>query len=303
MPISTIEKQGKKYKYFTVHGSKRLYLGPADKPQKERIEEAIQYLTSKIKKYEEEKLELLKFFGEKKKKYEILYKLIFFDLDGVIFDKPWFDDSSEDVAISTWDLLFKKLEIYDAHEKLKQKFISGGFKSYMEWTEAACNVIMHFLDKKTFDDLINQRKFSFGAEEVFSILSDQQIKTVVITGSFEALAQRAKKKLGHINHILAHCKFIFKKDGLLKSWQLKETDYEHKAKFVRSIAEQHKIQLDECAFIGDDVNDKKAFKQVGLSIAFNSNKESVQQAADIVIDGRDLRLILPHLTTPPKLNK
>lgn len=297
MSLNISKRKDRKYLYITINGSKRLYLGTSDKPKKGMIIEAIQHLNNKIKKYENEKQKLEDLLLPKEiQEGEIGYKLLIFDLGGVIYDKPWYETSSDEIAVSTWDVLFQELGAYDTHERLKQNYIKKIFKTYMEWTNEACNILKSLrLDKKTFESIIERRPFSQGAKEVFQMLHKNKIITAVITGSFDALAQRANKELGDINHIYAHCKFHFNSNGLLESWNLQPTDYHDKTKYVKEIANQHRIPLEECACIGDDVNDVEAFKQVGLSIAFNSNKLKVRQAAKVVIESRDLRSILPHL--------
>ena len=69
---------------------------------------------------------------------------------------------------------------------------------------------------------------------------------------------------------------------------------------IKRIADQESIPLSECAYIGDDVNDIAVFDKVGLSIAFNSNKLKVNQAAKVVIESRNLKSILPHLCVREK---
>jgi phosphoserine phosphatase len=224
------------------------------------------------------------------------YKLVVFDLDGVIFDKPWQEDVSTEVAISTWDVLFQEIGLYNVHEKLKQNFVSGIFDSYMTWSEAACNVLKSVsLDKKTFQNVIDKRPLSQGAVELFQKLREGSIRTAIVTGSFEELAERANKELGGIDHTLAHCKLVFNKKGVLESCILRKVDYKDKASFVEEIAKQDGVSLEQIAYVGDDVNDLEVFGKVGLAIAFNSRKRKVQQAADVVIDSRDLTKILPHL--------
>lgn len=294
--IVSRRKSDKEYLYFTK-GSKRLYLGSPTEPKEERIKEAIQHLYSQIKNYENEVQKLNAFLPKKMQEFNnIIYKLIIFDLDGVIYDKPWNETNSTEVAVSTWDVLFQEMGFYNVHEKLKQNYVNKIYKSYTEWSEAACNNLKSLcLDRKTFEKILNQRSLIQGAKDVFQILQKNKIVTAIITGSFEDLAQRATKELGGINHIFAHCKLHFNNRGLLESWKLHPTDYEDKALFVKQIAKKHNIPLKQCAYIGDDVNDITAFKEVGLSIAFNTNKPKVRQAAKVVIESRDLKSILPHL--------
>lgn len=295
MPLSKITRDDKEYLYFKVNGSKRLYLGTNKKPKKEKIEEAIHFLSKKIRKYEIQKQELERYFPEKIEESDIGYKLVVFDLDGVLFEKPWYDANSDRTAVSTWDILFQEMGHYKVHEDYKQNYIDGLFKTYMEWTKAACNFLKNFgLKRDLFESIINQRQYVPGVEEVFKTLREKNVKTAVISGSFDALARRAKEELV-INYIFAHCKLNFDRNNLLKSWNLYRTDYEDKAKVIKGIAKNNDIRLEECAFIGDDVNDIEAFKIVGLRIAFNAPKATVRKFANIVIESRNLKSILPHL--------
>jgi phosphoserine phosphatase len=286
-----------------MKGARRLYLGTPKKPKIERVYEAINFLHGQIRKQEEELRELESLLPEKPLELKASqapdYKLIAFSLDGVIYQTPWHEISSslsERIAVSTWDVLFQELGIYNVHEKLAQNYAKGFFKSYREWTEAACRILKSVgLDKKTFQNIINRRPLSLGAVELFKILRDYGIKTAVITGSFEALAQRASRELGGFDYILAHCKLIFNDDGFLEDWELNDTDYKDKAEFIRNIAKENQIPLDQCAYVGDDVNDIEAFKIVGCPIAFNCRKPKVLRAARVVIESNDLRAILPHL--------
>jgi len=61
------------------------------------------------------------------------------------------------------------------------------------------------------------------------------------------------------------------------------------------ISKKYGIDSSECVYVGDEVNDVPVFGKTGLSIAFNCSKQKVKDAADIVIDGNDLRLILPSI--------
>lgn len=223
------------------------------------------------------------------------YKIVIFDLDGVIFSKPWHSES-EETAVSSWDVLFKTLGIYDLHEKLKTMFIERRFKSYMDWTDAACCVLKaQGLNKKTFEEIMEKRPFMLGAKETLQTLNQNEIITGIVSGSFEELASRLKRETG-INHALTHCKLEFDDEtGLLQRWKLYGTDWEDKVKFVKYIADLYKTNLDECVYIGDDVNDIPVFKKVGLSIAFNADKKKVKEAARLVINKKDLREILPHI--------
>jgi phosphoserine phosphatase len=293
MPLSKTQREGREHLYFTLGGSKKLYLGTSQRPRTQNLGQALEYLEAKIKKYEEEKSAVQRLLPTRK--FRKKYRLIVFDLDGVVYDKPWRDVTGDKVAVSSWDVLFKELGIYPMHERLRARFESGGFKSYMEWSHAACGALqMAGLDRDTFDRVMNARSLTSGAEEVLTTLHQSEAFIAVVTGSFQALAERLKVIVPTLK-CGAHCSLVFDQQGTLKKWDLKDTDYEDKKKFVLKLANDLKIPKEERAYIGDDVNDLGAFEEVGLSVAFNAHKAEVRRRASVVIDSRNLKAILPHL--------
>jgi len=221
-------------------------------------------------------------------------KMIFFDMDGVLFDITGYDESGKKIAISTWNVVFDQADIYQEHERLKQMFINGIFPSYMEWTDEACRVLQRYrLTRDKFMKIINERPLMKGAKETLSELKKRGYRTALITGSFKALAERAQKLFG-LDYIVAHCELIFDNNGILKKWQLIPCDFEGKIEYLEKLANQLNLDLSDCAYIGDEINDIPIFGKVGLSIAFNCFKEEVKKAAQIIIDKKDLREILKY---------
>ena len=223
--------------------------------------------------------------------------MVFFDMDGVLFDVAGYNENGKKVAISTWNAVFDALGIYHEHERLKEMFIKGEFPSYMEWTDEACKVLQkNRLTKDRFNQIINSRPLMAGVEETLEGLKNRGYKTAVITGNFEVLALRAKKLLD-LDYAIGHCRLNFDDTGNLKDWDLIPCDFNGKITYFKKIADEVGISYSECAYVGDEVNDIAIFKEVGLSIAFNCFKEEVKKTADIVIDKKDLREILNYF--PP----
>ena len=55
------------------------------------------------------------------------------------------------------------------------------------------------------------------------------------------------------------------------------------------------IDISETVFVGDGENDIAILKEAGLGIAFCPKSNKVREAADVVIEKRDVREILKHL--------
>jgi len=95
----------------------------------------------------------------------------------------------------------------------------------------------------------------------------------MISGGLKNLANRAIRDLD-IDHTFAACELFFDdKTGKLVAWNLLPTDYVGKVDFMRLMMREYDLHPQECAFVGDSVNDIPLAKEVGLSIAFNGRKE------------------------------
>lgn len=70
----------------------------------------------------------------------------------------------------------------------------------------------------------------------------------------------------------------------------------NKATVLKRLALKERTTPRYCAIVGDSVFDIPLFKEAGLSIAFNASDERVKEAADVVVECKDLRKILPYFT-------
>lgn len=223
------------------------------------------------------------------------YRMVFFDMDGVLIDVDKYKEDSTKVGVSTWHTVFDTLGLLDQHRTLKERFKAGEFSSYMEWTDEACKVLkMYGLTKKVFLEIVSSQVFTRNARETIRELKRQGYKTAIITGSFNALAKRAQRELG-VDDSVAHCDLEFDEGGKLKSWKLLPCDYEGKVDAFLQMAGKNGVSPSESVYVGDDVNDIPIFQRAGLSIAFNCNKQEVKNMAIAVVNGNDLSLVLENI--------
>ena len=61
------------------------------------------------------------------------------------------------------------------------------------------------------------------------------------------------------------------------------TGVKDKGKFIRNVQEKRSIKREECAFIGNDINDLGAFGEVGLKIAVADSYEPLLSEADHIL--------------------
>jgi len=226
-------------------------------------------------------------------------KLIFFDMEGTLFHKV-IKTSIGNTSPSAWTHLAKHLgeEALKEEDETKEKWNNNQYAGYVEWMEDTIRIHQKYgLDKDFFDKVMNSIEYHNGVKETFKELKNKGYRTALISGGFKAQADRAQVDL-KINHSFAACEYFWDKKGKLAHWNLLPCDYEGKADFMKLIMKEHGLDPEECAFVGDGVNDVFLAKEVGTSIAFNAPEE-LQKVSTFSInqpEGKeDFREILKYI--------
>ena len=205
-------------------------------------------------------------------------KLVAFDLDGVLVDID-----------SSWETVHKAFST--DNEENFQKHLRGeiDFKEFMQsdirlWGRTSIKQIANILDKAPI---------MAAAPEVIDELKKEGFKTAIISSGISLLAERVKKTL-NIDYAYSN-KLLVDGDGWLTGEGEEIVSLANKDIVLKRLSEETGIGLRECAVVGDSRFDIPLFREAGLSIAFNAQDEAVKRAADLVIDGKDLRKVLPWL--------
>jgi phosphoserine phosphatase len=217
-------------------------------------------------------------------------KIVFFDMDGVLFDVGYFE-KGHNVAASSWKLLADAIGAGEDEDALKEKWKNNELKHSIHWIDETVKIYKkHRLTRKQYYDVIGSMKIMPGAKEAITELKKRGCLTCVITGSFKEIGYRAKKELG-IDFVVAACELIFDEKGTLVDYIALPCDYDGKLKFFEAIIAGLGLKPEEAAMVGDGVNDVAIAKEAGFSIAFNA-REELKKHCDAVVDKKDLREIL-----------
>ncbi len=201
-------------------------------------------------------------------------KIFFFDMEGTLFKKDSDLDNGK-VAPSAWTVLAKKIsnECYLEEEQSKDRWLNNEYKSYTEWMADTIKIqLKHGMNRSHLDSILKLAEFHRGAVELLDYLKLNNIITVLISGGFKALANKAQVEL-KIDHSYSACEYFFDSKGNVCHFNLLPTDEEGKLIFMRHLASEYSVSLEECAFIGDGKNDVHLARACGLSIAFNAQPE------------------------------
>ena len=72
-------------------------------------------------------------------------------------------------------------------------------------------------------------------------------------------------------------------------------DKKKKAQIIKDLCRDLGIETKEVIYVGDSDTDIEAFKEVGLSIAFNTTSEELKKVATHVVASNNLKDILMYI--------
>jgi phosphoserine phosphatase len=205
-------------------------------------------------------------------------KLVAFDLDSTLIDV--------ESLVEFARIAGKEKEV----QQLTRQAMAGEIE-YGPALEERVRLLKGIESKKVYD-VVGEISLMEGARETVRELKKRKIKTAIVTGGFDIVAERVRKDLGIEDVISNHLEV---NDDLLTgevSGPIR--DGQSKAEALVGLAETHGIPLEECAAVGDGANDIEMLKKAGVAIAFHP-ADALKEVADVVIAKKDLKEILPHL--------
>ena len=208
------------------------------------------------------------------------YKLICFDMDGVIFKD-----------VNFWLELHKKFGTLEQGKRLTEKYLHS---DYAKLVEEVVVKLWKGRDAKPYFDLVNSIEYLAGVKEVFAYVKRKSLISAIISASSIDVARRVQKDF-QVEHIFANELVI--RNGRVSGefvWPI-GAGKEKKAQIIKDLCQDLGISPSEAIYIGDSDTDIEAFREVGLSIAFNSKSNELKKIATHVVDSDNLKDILKYL--------
>ena len=210
----------------------------------------------------------------------VAYKIICFDMDGVIFKD-----------VNFWMELHKKFGTLKQGIEVTKKYLHT---DYDKLVEEVVVKLWKGKDAKPYYDLVNSIEYSHGVKETFGHIKKRGYMTAIVSASSIDVARRVQKDYC-VDHIFAN-ELVIRNGSVAGEflWPI-GAGKEKKAKIIRDLCSDLDILLKDCIYVGNSDTDIEAFKEVGLSIAFNPTSEELEKAATYTIKSNNLKDILKYI--------
>jgi len=219
--------------------------------------------------------------------FELPPALVAFDVDGTLVDDTVF----------VWETLHEHFGTDRAERARAQADFLAGRSSYGDWFEHDIrSLLARGADRDSMYAAIAGMRPMAGARETLAALHEAGVILGVVSGSLGFVLDRLFPEHPFRDVLINHVGFDA--EGQLVEWRATPFDMDHKATGLRHLAARHGVPLERCAFVGDHVNDVEVVRAAGLGIAFNCKSDALAAVADVRVDSRDLRDVLPYLLPP-----
>jgi len=214
----------------------------------------------------------------------LAYDLIAFDVDGTLVDDTVF----------IWQTLH---EHYDTEPTRRRRAYDDYFSGRISYSEWFWNDIALLRERGAtrdgIEEIVAGMRLTGGVAEALDALRDAGARLVIISGTLEVVV-RHFDLAPRFDEIYLN-RFEYGPDGALVGGTPTPYDVGEKATGLLRIAEDAGIPMARTAFVGDNFNDVSIAEAAGFSIAFNCKSEELARVADVVVEGGDLRRVLPYL--------
>ena len=198
-------------------------------------------------------------------------KLVVFDMDGTIIEPR-----------SSWAMIHdyfgtdntEMLQMYIDHKISDMEFVKADIKLWNSKSDVPVN-------EEYINSILNKAKPRKGAKELITSLHEANIKTIILSGGIQYLADKWAKEW-NMDDALAN-DLIDDKNGNLTA--IIKSSGHNKGPVMEKMIEKYNFNKNEIAAVGDTVVDIPTFERAGLSIAVNTEDEGVISKANYHLKG------------------
>ena len=166
------------------------------------------------------------------------------------------------------------LQLYIDHKISDKEFVKADI---LLWNSKSDKPV----DEKYINSILDKAKPRKGAEELITNLHKANVKTIILSGGIQFLADKWARKW-NMDGALAN-ELIDDKNGNLTA--IIKSSGHNKGPVMEKMIEKYNLKKNEIAAIGDTMVDIPTFERAGLSVAVNTEDERVITKADYHLKG------------------
>lgn len=207
-------------------------------------------------------------------------KLVCFDLDGVLIE-----------AKSSWVAVHQAFGVHN--EASLRLFLHGEIseEEFIRRDVALWKAKKPDVTIDEIEEILSHIVLHPGAKELVDALRGADIKTAVVSGGIANAARRVARQLGI--PLVAANELVTLDDRRLSGEGIVNTPLRDKSIPLRRFAKELGVPLGQVASVGNSAPDVPMFWSSGMGIAFDAMDEHTRQEADVVVEGQDLRQLIP----------
>lgn len=213
------------------------------------------------------------------------FEAVFFDMDGTLTDR-----------VSSWEWVHRHLGV--DNKGTWEAFLRGEFddREFMRRDIALWKAAHGQLRVERIRGALAEIPLVAGARELVQALHDEGAHTIIVTGGLDILAERVCQEVGIREHLGNG--LCADEQGYLLDEGILRVPVNDKGAPVREVLKRLGIAPHKAAAIGNSGQDVAMFRACGFGVAFDPIDDVVRTGADVVIEEKDLRRAIPHLTRP-----
>ncbi len=207
-----------------------------------------------------------------------MLKLAVFDFDSTLMDGE------------TIDFFAQELGIGEKVAHITQEAMSGRLDFFESLQQRVS--LLKGLDYAVVTKISQNLPYMKGAVETIAELKSRGMTVVCFSGGFRSATSYAKDILGFDADF---ANILHEKDGVLTGLVGGDMMFSSsKGDMIQRLQKILGVTSEETLVCGDGANDLSMFAHAGVRVAFCA-KEILQKEANVIINEKDLRLILPEI--------
>ena len=209
-------------------------------------------------------------------------ELVLLDMDGTL------------VHGSTWEILHEHYGVSNEANWLRYQRGELDDQQFIRSDVALWRIDERPIHVEEIDRILHERtRIMDGAKELVDALRARGIATCIVSGGLDLLARRVCQELGIDMYVANGLRL--NDAGHITGEGILFLEIKDKGRPTREILRKLGVPRERTAAVGNSAYDVPMFREAGFGVAFNPSDHWVRRNAKAVVEGTDMREVIPHL--------